>query len=84
MSMKCQSCGMPMSRSPAAGGSEADGGKSVTYCSLCYREGKFIQPNFTATEMQKFCIAKMNEKGVPKFIAWLFTRNIPKLKRWSI
>jgi hypothetical protein len=33
--------------------------------------------------MQDFCVQKMNEDGMPKFVAWLFTRGIPKLKRWK-
>jgi hypothetical protein len=33
--------------------------------------------------MQSFCIQKMKEQGMPKFIAWIFTRGIPKLERWK-
>jgi hypothetical protein len=32
--------------------------------------------------MQEFCIEKMQEQGMPRIFAWLFTRNIPKLERW--
>jgi hypothetical protein len=46
-------------------------------------QGAFTDSGFTAKEMQEFCIVKMREKGIPKPIAWLLTRNIPKLKRWQ-
>lgn len=36
-----------------------------------------------AADMQKFCIGKLKEKGTPGFLAWAFTRNIPRLKRWQ-
>ncbi|MBT4838837.1 MAG: hypothetical protein HON94_15985 [Methylococcales bacterium] len=74
---------MPMKRDPDGGGTMADGTKSIEYCSLCFKNGEFLQVGLTATEMQDFCIEKMTECKVPKFIAWLFTRGIPKLKRWS-
>jgi len=47
------------------------------------RYGSFTQPDFTAAEMQDFCMKQMKDCGVPKPLGWLFTRGIPKLKRWS-
>ena len=53
------------------------------YCSYCFRNGAFTSPESrTAADMQRFCIGKLNEKGMPAFMAWLFTRSIPRLKRW--
>lgn len=80
----CQSCGMPMSKDPEHGGSEKDGSKSLKYCSYCYDNGEFRNDSINnAKEMQKFCIEKMNEQGTPKIFAWLLTRGIPKLERWT-
>ena len=79
----CQSCGMPLKKDPEGGGSNADGSKSADYCSYCYVSGAFMQPDFTAQDMQKFCIEKMKECGVPRPLGWLFTRGIPRLKRWE-
>lgn len=78
----CQSCGMPMKKDPQLGGTNTDGSKSEKYCSLCYVEGQFIQPDMNAKEMQSFCIEKMKEQGIPRFVGWMFTRSIPKLERW--
>ncbi|HPU23788.1 MAG TPA: zinc ribbon domain-containing protein [Candidatus Kapabacteria bacterium] len=80
----CQSCGMPMSKDPKNGGTEKDGSKSNKYCSYCYQNGNFTNPEIdTPQKMQVFCIQKMREQGMPKFIAWIFTRGIPKLERWK-
>lgn len=80
----CQSCGMPLKSDPQKGGTEKDGTKSVKYCSYCYQEGKFSSPEIdTAKKMQQFCMGIMKEKGMPKFMAWIFTRGIPKLDRWK-
>lgn len=83
MGQFCQSCGMPMQQDPQAGGTNADGSHSTTYCSYCYQHGAFTSPEIqTAADMQRFCIGKLTERGIPGFIAWLMTRNIPRLKRW--
>ena len=82
MSETCQSCGMPMTKDPEQGGSNSDGSKSEDYCSYCYQNGSFTQPGFTSKDMQKFCIEKLKEMGLPRPIGWLVTRGIPKLKRW--
>ena len=73
---------MPMAKDPGQGGTEADGSKSGSYCSLCYRDGGFTDPGFTAAEMQAFCVRKMKEQGMNGFLAWLLTRHIPRLGRW--
>jgi hypothetical protein len=78
----CQSCGMPLSKDPRHGGTEADGLKSPKYCSYCYNDGKFTKPNMTADEMKTLVKGKMKELGFPGFTHWFFTMNIPKLERW--
>ncbi|ADO77507.1 zinc ribbon domain-containing protein [Halanaerobium praevalens] len=80
----CQSCGMPMSNDPQKGGTEKNRSKSKKYCSYCYQNGEFTSPEIdTPQKMQSFCIEKMKEQGMPKIIAWIFTRSIPKLERWK-
>ena len=83
MNRFCQSCGMPIKKDPQHGGTNSDGNRSTEYCSLCYQDGKFLDECRTAKEMQEFCINKMNEEGIPKFVTWILTRGIPKLNRWS-
>ncbi|MGH7456020.1 MAG: zinc ribbon domain-containing protein, partial [bacterium] len=50
----CQGCGMPLKRDKKGGGTNADGTKSMMYCSHCYEGGKFTWPNVTVGEMQAF------------------------------
>lgn len=79
----CQSCGMPMRQDPQGGGTNADGSRTPRYCSYCYHQGAFTQPEMTAVEMQEFCIDKLKEQGTPRWIGWLLTRGIPRLGRWN-
>ena len=78
----CQSCGMPLKRDAQGGGTNADGTKSVVYCSHCYQKGQFTQPKLTVDEMKVRIKAKLKEFGFPDFMTGLFTLNIPKLERW--
>ena len=78
----CQSCGMPMNKDPDGGGSEADGTRSTRYCSHCYKDGNFAQPDITVDEMKQLVKEKMAEMKSPGFMGWFFTRGIPKLERW--
>lgn len=74
---------MPMKKDPQGGGTNADGSKSGKYCSYCYVGGGFTA-DCTAEEMQQFCCDHMvKNMNMPKFLAKLFTRGIPKLERWA-
>lgn len=81
----CQSCGFPLKKDKKGGGSEKNGQKSPKYCSMCYENGEFLTPKEvdTAKKMQKFCIEQMKESGMNGVLAWLATRQIPKLERWK-
>ncbi|MBN2407016.1 MAG: zinc ribbon domain-containing protein [Elusimicrobia bacterium] len=80
----CQSCGMPMKKDPQGGGTNADGSKNSMYCSYCYANGAFTSPEITtAGQMQAFVKAKLIEMKIPKFLAGLFIKGIPRLERWK-
>jgi hypothetical protein len=79
----CQSCGMPLHRDEKGGGTNADGSKSVMFCSHCFADGRFSLPDLTAAQMQERVRGKLKEMGFPGFMAGLFTRRIPKLERWK-
>ncbi len=83
MGQRCQSCGMPLSKDENGGGTNNDGSTSTEYCSLCYRDGAFLHPDFSASDMQAFCIDQLVKRGMPRFMAWIFTRGIPNLRRWQ-
>ena len=79
----CQSCGMPTKKDPQGGGTNADGTKSVMYCSFCYENGAFKWADCTVQQMQELCMGKLKEMRFPGFVAWLLTRSIPRLERWK-
>ncbi|RVT86812.1 hypothetical protein DXV76_01620 [Rhodobacteraceae bacterium CCMM004] len=83
MAGRCESCGMPLSKDPEGGGREADGSRSIRYCSLCYDRGAFRHPDATAEEFQRHCMEALAAKGMPRVMAWLFTRGVPNLPRWT-
>ena len=79
----CQSCGMPLKRDAHGGGTNADGTRSLMYCSHCYQNGKYVHPNMTVADMKLRVKEKLKEFGFPGWIAGFFTVNIPKLERWK-
>ena len=84
----CQSCGMPFSKDPFKGGSEVDGTRSLLYCSHCYVNGKFTEPDITVEEMTNKVKNIMKTKlGIPRIFHWFVgkwcDKAIPKLKRWQ-
>lgn len=79
----CQSCGLPWDKDPKAGGTNEDGSKSETYCSYCFSMGEFVQPNWTAKDMQEYAIKVLAKKGVPEMLGKMLTQGISKLERWN-
>ena len=47
----CQSCGMPLNRDQLGGGTNADGSRTTEYCSHCFQDGRFTEPNISVDEM---------------------------------
>ena len=79
----CQSCGMPLSRDPLGGGTNADGTRTTEYCSHCYQKGAFTQPDITAQQMQTLVEGKLRTMHFPGFLARRFARDVPTLRRWK-
>jgi hypothetical protein len=78
----CQSCGIPMDRAQGPG-TNADGSKSLKYCSYCFKDGEFVQPGWTAEDMQSYAAKKLQQYGLPAFLSDMLTKGIPKLERWK-
>ena len=79
----CQSCGIPFDKDPQHGGTNADGSKSNMYCSYCYKDGSFVNPDLTADDMQAYATKKLQQYGIPAMLANLLTKGIPTLERWK-
>jgi hypothetical protein len=73
---------MPMRADPKGGGTNADGSCSNEYCSFCYQNGEFVNPDMTIDGMRALIIEKLGEKGYPRFIARFFGIGLDRLKRW--
>lgn len=74
---------MPLKKDEKGGGTNADGTTNYMYCSKCYEDGEFINPDMTVDEMQVLVKSKLKEFGFPGFIAGFFTKGIPNLERWK-
>jgi hypothetical protein len=79
----CQSCGMPFRNDPKGGGTRADGSKSTMYCSYCYQNGQFTQPNITVVEMQAQVKEILKKFPFHRLFAGFFVKGLPKLERWK-
>ncbi len=77
----CQSCGQPLRN--GNNGSDKDGSPSSSYCSLCYENGAFKDPNMTLEQMGEVYVKALQTMHVPKFLGRLMARaQLPKLQRW--
>lgn len=81
---QCQSCGMPLNKDPLGGGTSKDGTKSEKYCSKCYQNGEFLNPDInTAEKMQKFVGDELKKRKMNFIIRKLGVWQIPRLERWK-
>lgn len=63
MQSYCQSCGMPLV-DEALLGTEKEGQVSQEYCTYCYGEGEFKQPDLTVQEMIEIGVPHLKEEGM--------------------
>lgn len=78
----CQSCGMPLDKDPGQGGTEKDGSRNDSFCSLCYEDGNFKDQFKTSKEMVRFVRAILKDQGSGPVRRWFYTSHIPQLGRW--
>lgn len=86
----CQSCGMPLDKDRSGGGSETDGSRSGKYCSFCYREGDFVDPDLTLAQMRarvrslskKVALKTGKPVAVAQLIALFNAWRVAGLERW--
>ncbi len=79
----CQSCSMPMKLDEGHGGTEADGTHNTEYCSMCYADGQFVDPDMSLEDMQALVEDVLRKMHLPGFMAKAAVKKIPKLKRWA-
>ena len=83
--VRCQSYGMPLEDSFGNFGSEADGTLSTEYCSFCYQNGKFTEPDQSVEEMVRSSVEFMTANlGFSHEEATQLSNNvIRRLRRWQ-
>ncbi len=84
----CQSCSMPLElHGQDVRGSEKDGSQSQIYCSYCYVNGAFVEPDITFEQMvNKGKAAIANGQGnalVKFFMKASYPMMLKKRQRWK-
>ncbi len=71
-------------RDENGGGTEMDGTtKSIEYCSHCYREGMFVEPDLTVDEMIARVQARLRAEGMPEPVIERNLMAVYGLARWA-
>ncbi len=88
MKQVCQSCGMPLKKGQGDfRGTEANGTRSEKYCTHCYLQGKYTNPNITKEEMIAITFNELEKSDAGKIKKWLLKKLYPKqldsLERWK-
>ncbi len=72
----CQSCGMPLKKDPNK--------EHEFYCSYCWKNNEFTDPNITLEGMKKINFEVMTTKlHFPKFMANYYNKKLDNLERWK-
>jgi len=81
---RCQSCGTPLSTESTNFGTDEEGSPVSEYCTFCYQNGAFTNPNQSLDEMIASSVENMRgDLGMPVDRATQLANNvIPSLKRW--
>jgi hypothetical protein len=74
---------MPFKYDPEGSGTHDDGSRSALYCSYCYQNGKFTQPDITLPEMKARVVDQLVKMKYPRFVAKLMTTGMGKRVRWK-
>lgn len=79
----CQSCGMPM-KIDSDFGTNTDKSRNEEFCTYCYQNGNYTNPNIAMDQMITGCVGMMVKFGTPEALAKeQMQQLIPTLKRWK-
>lgn len=78
----CQSCTLPIDNMEDRG-TEKDGSKSGMYCTYCYQNGVFTDPDMTLDQMIEIAETEMKKQDLPESIIQQSMNMLPRLKRWN-
>lgn len=83
MKKHCQSCGMPIEQDSQKWGTEKDGTHSTKYCSYCYMNGAFTDPDCTLEKMTEVVADITQKMWLPEAHRKIAIAAVPKLERWK-
>lgn len=81
----CQSCGMPLDTAEVCG-TNKDGSQSGEYCTYCYQDGAFTEPDATLESMADTCvqhIASDDPNMTEEKLKEMMTSYLSALSRWK-
>ncbi len=78
----CQSCGTPFSKNKNNYFKITGGSYSVKYCTDCFQDDGFKEPDLTLEEMKQKLHAKLQSIGMPGNLE-RFTDRLHTLERWK-
>ena len=79
----CQCCTYPLRNINELGTNE-DGTLSIDYCIYCYKDGKWVDPNYTVQDVIEYTIPFMTSPSMSAEAARTYLENlVPTLKRWK-
>jgi hypothetical protein len=79
----CQSCSMPMTK-PEDFGTNTNQSKNEEYCTYCFQNGNFTNPNLNLDQMIEKLVSMHDRMGITEELARkMANTNLPKLRRWA-
>lgn len=78
----CQSCGSPFSKNSNNYFRITGGFYDVRYCTDCFENDHFTEPNLTMEQMKQKLIAKLKAASMPGNLD-RFTDRLQTLERWK-
>jgi radical SAM superfamily enzyme len=73
---------MPIDK-PEKMGTEKDGSKRKEYCTYCYQNGSFVNPDMKLEEMKTLVKDQMEKRKIDTGIINMAVSSLPNLKRWK-
>jgi len=79
----CQSCGLPFNEEHERFMTKEPDGSICIYCTNCYQDGKFTDPDITMEEMIEMLVPILGESMGEEEARKELTTLLPTLKRWK-
>ncbi len=79
----CQSCGMPFDNAHEELIAKEKDGSCSLYCTYCYKDGEFLNPDATAQDMVEMGVPHLAYKIGEQAAREQLSAFVPTLKRWE-